>query len=32
LATAFVAGLVASAVFATQIVDEVSQISHHTEA
>jgi hypothetical protein len=32
LATAFVAGLFASAVFAAQIVDEVSQVPHHYEA
>jgi len=32
LATAFVAGLFASAVFATQIVDEVSQVPQHAQA
>jgi hypothetical protein len=32
LATAFVAGLFASAVFAAQIVDEVSQVPHHDQA
>jgi opacity protein-like surface antigen len=32
LATALVAGLFASAVFAAQVVDEVSQVPHYDQA